>query len=345
MKSRSTVKIASRFMGLPAWTRVTAATAGAVIILGAVSVPVAAVAVDQHNRQLSLATAAKEAAAEAKASAKAAAALTEARDAAALFNAGFDGFTVSLAAAVHPDAAAAFETARVTLAFAIADGELEEVSAAVTAVTRALDGLVASAQVQAEALIAASPLAGASGESLAKAVAELRTADDVGAALARVKTATDAVVAAQAAGQAAADAAAKQESEGEADASNGGASPGGHPANGGGSVEDQYDDFGIIGMTPGERGSCGEYPNGQVVTRDFGWRAFDGNTVDIFFALTDGDYQATGDFTLLVSDGGSSGSVSIPVVCPVGPGLYSYITVKAVASSRSGSAAAYYWGL
>ncbi len=116
------------------------------------------------------------------------------------------------------------------LAFAIADGELEEVSAAVTAVTEALDGLVASAEAQAEALISASPLAGASRDSLAQTVADLATADDVAAALARVKAASDVVVAAQKAALAAADAAAKQEAEAEADASNGGGSPGGDPS-------------------------------------------------------------------------------------------------------------------
>ena len=98
-------------------------------------------------------------------------------------------------------------------------------------------------------------------------------------------------------------------------------------------------------MYPGERQDCGEYPMGQVVTLDFGWEAREGNTVDIYFALTDGDYQATGDFWLIVSGGGTSGSVSIPVKCPVMPGPYSYITVKAVASNPNGSAVSYYWGL
>jgi hypothetical protein len=150
-----------------------------------------------------------------------------------------------------------------------------------------------------------------------------------------VKAASDVVVAAQKAGLAA---------EAEADASNGGGSPGGDPSNGSGSIG-HFPDPGIIGMYPGERGSCGEYPTGQVVTRDFGWEAREGNTVDIYYALTDGDYQATGGFMLLASGRGSSGSVSIPVTCPVGPGPASYITVKAVAINANGSAAAYYWGL
>lgn len=339
------MRIVSRFRALPTWARVAAIAAGAVIVVGAVSIPFAAVAVDEHNRQLSLEIAAKEAAAEQKAAAVTAEALAEAKDAAARFNVEFAGLTVSLAAAVHPDAAAAFEAARVTLAFAIADGDLEEVSDAVAAVTDALEGLAASAAAQADALILASPLAGTSRDSLAQAVAELETADDLAAALHRVKTASDAVVAAQSAGQAAADAAAKQAAEAEADASNGGGSLGGNLSEDSGSIG-HFPDPGIIGMDPGERGSCGEYPSGQVVTLDFGWKAREGNTVDIYYALTDGDYLATGGFTQLVSGGGSSGSVSIPVTCPVGSGgTFHYVTVKAVANNENGSAAAHYWGL
>jgi hypothetical protein len=344
-KRASTVQVVSRFMAFPTWARVAAVTAGLVIVLGAVSIPVAAVAVDERNRQLSLEIAAKEAAAERRTAAEAAEALAEAKDAAARFNAGFAGLTVSLAAAVHPDAAAAFEAARVELAFAIADGELEEVSAAVADVTEALEGLVASAEGQADALISASPLAGAARDALAQAVADLATADDVVAALTRVKAASDAVVAAQMAGLEAAEAVAKQEADAdaEADAWSGGGSPGGDPSNDSGSFEHLYDPA-IIGMEPGERGSCGENPTGQVVTRDFSWQAREGNTVEIYYALTDSHVQATGGFTFLAS-GGSSGTVSIPVACPVGPGPTSYITVKVVASNPLGSAAAYYWGL
>ncbi|MGH3704966.1 MAG: hypothetical protein ACRDT9_10085, partial [Agromyces sp.] len=100
----------------------------------------------------------------------------------------------------------------------------------------------------------------------------------------------------------------------------------------------------IIGMSPGERGSCGENPTGQTVWLDFGWRAREGNTVEIFYALTDGDYQASGGYSLIAS-GGSSGTASIPVTCPVGLGPASFVTVKAVASNPHGSAAAFYWGL
>jgi hypothetical protein len=116
------------------------------------------------------------------------------------------------------------------------------------------------------------------------------------------------------------------------------------PSGGGGSVG-HLEDPGIIGMESGGRGSCGENPTGQVVSLGFSWQAREGNTVDISYAYTDGDYEATGGFILLPSGLGSSGSVSIPVTCPVGPGPAPYVTVKAVPSSASGSAAAYYWGL
>jgi hypothetical protein len=343
MKQTFASKIVGRFSAYPTRVKVAAAAAGAVIVLGVISIPVAAVAVDERNRQLSFEVAAKEAAAERQAATEA---LTEAKNSAAQLNAGYAGLTVSLAAAVHPDAAAAFEAARVALALTIADGDLDDVAAAVSAVDDAFDGLVASVEAQAEALIGASPLAGASSESLAQAVADLRAADDVTAALADVKTAFDAVVAAQAAGQAAADAAAaaaKQAAEAEADASGGGGPSGGSPS--AGPVSGAHPEGpGIIGMYPGERGSCGENPTGQTVWLDFGWQAREGNTVEIFYALTDGDYQASGGYSLVAS-GGSSGTASIPVTCPVGPGPWSYVSVRAVASNAYGSATAFYWGL
>ena len=347
--SAGVAQVFSRYAALPTWARVASLAAGVGIVIGAVSIPVAAAAVDERNRQLSLRVAAQEAAAEQAAAD--AEALAEAKDAAARLNADYAGLTVSLGAAVHPEAAEAFEAARVKLAFAVSGGELDEVSAAVEAVAEALEDLVESAGAQADGLIAASPLAGASTDALTQAVADLATADDVVAALARVKDASDAVVAAQRAGVAAAEAAAKAEAEAETgaetDAWSGGGSPGGAPSTGGGgggSVDHPYDP-GIIGMYPGGRGSCGEDPTGQVVTLEFGWEAYEGNTVDISYAYTDGDYQATGGFILLASGLGSSGSVSIPVTCPVGPGPIPYVTVKAVASNPNGSAAAYYWGL
>lgn len=338
------MKIVGRFTAFPLWAKVTGIAAGSAIVLAAVSIPVAALAVDERNRAVALELEAKK---EAAAEQEAAEALAEVKGEAARLNAGFDGLTSSLGAVVHPDAAAAFEGARVKLAFAIADGErVDEVATAVDAVTGALDGLAESVALQAEALIAASPLAGGSRTSLTAAVAELDSSGDLVAALSRVKAASDAVIAAQKAGKAAADAAAaKRRAEEAADAGSWGAdAPSGDSSGGGHSTEHPYDP-GITGMQPGERGSCGESPNGQVVTMSFRWQAREGNTVDIYYALTDGDYQATSGFSQIVSGGGESGSVDIPVTCPVGSGPYTYITVKAVASNPNGSAAAFFWGL
>ncbi|MBT2517830.1 hypothetical protein J7E29_10325 [Streptomyces sp. ISL-90] len=83
----------------------------------------------------------------------------------------------------------------------------------------------------------------------------------------------------------------------------------------------------------------------DVIMRYFHWEAREGNTVDVFYALTDTDAQATGGFTQIASRQGPSGSVGIPKTCPVGPGPLPYITVKAVASNANGSATSYYWGL
>ncbi|UOQ90318.1 hypothetical protein MUN74_05190 [Agromyces endophyticus] len=339
------MKIVSRFAALPRRARVAAVAAGVLIVFGAVSVPVTAVAVDQHNRQLASEVAAEKQAAGDR---KAAAALAEAKAEAARLNGGFDGLTTALGNAVHADAAAAFEAARVALAFAIADGDHDDVSAAVDAVDEALRALATSAGAQAEALTTASPLAGTSRDALAKAVAELATADDLVDALTRVKAASDQVVAAQKAGKAAADAAAaaaKQRAEEEAAADAWEEEPAtGGDATGGYSAEHPFDPA-ILGMEPGERGDCGENPTGQVVTMDMSWQAREGDTVDIYYALTESPDRATGGFTQLVSGGAESGSVTIPITCPVGSGPGLSLTVKAVARNPNGSADAYYWGL
>lgn len=340
------------FDQLPKWAKVGAIAAVAVIVVGAVTIPVAATAVDQHNRQLAHELAQKNAAAEKKAAAEAAEVLKDAKDVAAGFNSGFDGFTISLASAVSADAAAAFEDARVKLADAIKNGGVDEVSGAMDAVADALDALVTSAKEQADALIEATPIADlASTDALIKAVANLKGSDDVKAAFTQLKAASDAVIASQAAGQAAADAAAAAAAAAEQDASgstggedspSGGSSPE-VPSNGGASGG--YDPA-IISMWPAEPFEyCGENPEGQVIVLDFHWGAREGNTVDIFYALTDTDAQATGGFSTAASSQGSSGSVGIPRTCPVGSGTLQYLTIKLVASNANGSATAYYWGL
>ncbi|GAA4064640.1 hypothetical protein [Agromyces indicus] len=340
------VQFVGRFAALPKRVRMAAIAGGLVVVVGAVSIPVAAVAVEEHHRQHALEVAAMQAAAERVA--EEANALAEAKDEAAGLNAELAGLTGSLGATVHPDAAAALEDARIRLAFAIAGGDHDAVASSFADVTEALRALVASAEGQAAALIDASPLAGGSRDALTRAIADLATADDVVAALHLVKDASDAVVAAQKAGVAAAEAAAKEAAAREAEArarSGGSGGGGGQAAPDGGSGAGSSESPGIIGMEPGARGSCGENPTGQVVTLGFGWQAREGNTVAISYAYTDGDYQATGGFILLASGLGPSGSVSIPVPCPVGPGPHTFVTVKAVASNANGSAAAYYWGL
>jgi hypothetical protein len=102
---------------------------------------------------------------------------------------------------------------------------------------------------------------------------------------------------------------------------------------------------GVIGMEPGSYG-CGEYPTGQTVYMSFAWTARKGNTVDIYYALTDTDIKASGGFTSLGSRLAASGSVQIPRVCPNGAGPIQYVTVKVVAKSPTGgSATAFYWGI
>ena len=98
-------------------------------------------------------------------------------------------------------------------------------------------------------------------------------------------------------------------------------------------------------MGPGPSTGCGEYPTGQMTYRKFTWGARDGNTVDIYYALTDIDAKATGGFMLLGSGLAATGSVQIPRRCPNGEGPLPYVTVKLVAKNSLGSATAYYWGL
>lgn len=102
---------------------------------------------------------------------------------------------------------------------------------------------------------------------------------------------------------------------------------------------------GIIAMNPGPYIDCGENPTGQTNYLSFSWGARDGNTVDLYYAYTDGDYQATSGFVLFGSGLATNGTVQIPRPCPVGPGSVPAITVKLVANNPYGSATAYYWGI
>ncbi len=98
-------------------------------------------------------------------------------------------------------------------------------------------------------------------------------------------------------------------------------------------------------MNPGPIDSCGEYPTGQTIYRTFSWGAREGNTVDIYYAYTETDVQATSGFTLLGSGLPTNGSVQIARSCPNGQGTYPLVTVKVVANNANGSSTAYYWGI
>ena len=106
-----------------------------------------------------------------------------------------------------------------------------------------------------------------------------------------------------------------------------------------------YDLPGVINMNPGPWVSCGENPTGQTTYLTFSWGARDGNTVDLYYAYTDGDYQATSGFILYGSGLATNGTAQIPRPCPNGPGASPAITVKVVANNPAGSATAYYWGI
>ena len=146
-KRTSTVKIVSRFMAFPTWARVAAATAGAG------HGPQAHLDPGRHGRRrrAQSATVPRDRGegggrrAEGRGRGRGSARRGEGRRGPIQRRIRTDSPSHSLQQYIR-DAAAAFQAARVKLAFAIVDGELEEVSAAVTAVTEALDGLVASAK-------------------------------------------------------------------------------------------------------------------------------------------------------------------------------------------------------
>ena len=102
---------------------------------------------------------------------------------------------------------------------------------------------------------------------------------------------------------------------------------------------------GIIAMNPGPFTGCGEYPTGQQAYLTFTWTAREGNTVDVYYAYTETDVQATSGFVLLGSGMATSGSVQIARTCPNGEGPMPLVTVKLVANNAYGSAAAYWWGI
>ncbi|QAY73743.1 hypothetical protein ET445_10690 [Agromyces protaetiae] len=330
-------------------TRIVGIVAVSVLVLAGSALAVTAVVVADHDRRVALERAALAEAAANEAAAEAAAVLAESREHGAEVNAGFDGFTRSLAGAVDADAAAAFERARVALAEALVDGGADDVSRAIGALDDALAALAASAGPHAETLLAASPLADqTSKDALTTILADLGRAEDVKASLARVKSAVDAVVAAQSVGQAAADAAAAEaarQSSGDSGGSAGPWEPSGQPwglsiipAPGAGIGP------AVTGMWPIEPlQDCGEYPAGQTIHFGIGWQAREGNAVEISYAFSDSPSPMTSGFTVLASGLPSTGTAWVPQVCPVGPGVMPNMTVKISASIPGQVWNAYYF--
>ncbi|MFF2372147.1 hypothetical protein [Agromyces sp. NPDC058110] len=345
------VTLATTFGRLPTWAKVTSLVSAAVIVLGAVAVPVAAAAVDQNDRRLARELAETEAAAELRLAAEAAKVLGETKESAAEVNADWAGFSASLGNAVSPDAAAAFETARVDLSLAIASGGVEEMTSAMKALVTAMEQLVSSAARQAEALLSASPLADpASKDELMAAVAAMDASFDARVVLTRVKEASDAVVASQAAGQAAADAAAAAAAERSAAEADERSAADGAPEGGSGDEPTTWQpngalDPGVLGMNPWELESCDDVAPGQVIHIDFEWQAREGNTVDISYALSPDPSLATAGFTQIVTGGASAGTVRIPRTCPTGVEQRPFVSIVVVASNEYGSSTANYWGL
>lgn len=101
----------------------------------------------------------------------------------------------------------------------------------------------------------------------------------------------------------------------------------------------------IIAMDLGPSTGCGADPTGQTDYLTFSWGAREGNTVDVYYALTDTDVQASSGYILLGSGLATTGSVQIPRMCTNGDAPLPYLTIKVVANNAYGSAAAYYWGL
>lgn len=245
----STSRVSTFWKTLPKPAKIISITAATVIVIGAIAVPVTANSVDQHNKQV----VAEQVRADKAVAKQAAAELAAAQKDATTFNAGFEGFTVSLATAVNADAATEFDAARAKLAVAIKTGDIGDIAKAQKVVDKALSALVQTAKAQADAAISAAPIADqAAKDALLAAVSNLSQSTDVKAGLTEVKAATDALAAAQAAAQAAADAAAQQSggsysggsssggsySGGGNSSSGGGSASGGSTSSGGGSTSD-----------------------------------------------------------------------------------------------------------
>ena len=80
-------------------------------------------------------------------------------------------------------------------------------------------------------------------------------------------------------------------------------------------------------------------------TRTLTLKGRDGNTVDVYYALTDTAELATDGFIPIGAGLTAAGTLRVPRPCPQGDGPLPFVTVKVVANGATASLSAYYWGL
>ncbi|GEM_PF-6935559 len=343
-------RLTGRLGRLPKRARIATIAGATAIVLTAVALPITAVAIDRHERQVALELEQREAAAERRAAAEVAVAVAAVKQEARAFDAGFVGLSDEYSAVLGEDEAAAFEAARAALAEAIADGGEAEVSAAVGALTEAYDALLASVEHRVAAIVEANPLAGDdTTAALMASVQGLGEAVDAWAALEPVDAAADAVLASQdAAVQAAAEAAAEAERRLAAGAPSGdvpiagdGVPPSYVPMGWGGSdpaVMELEPVHGLDGLN-----HCGPGDGGTTRYLEMRWVARPGNTVDIYYAVTDADVRATSGFVQLVSNGPERGTVMVPRPCSEDEAVPTLLTIDAYATNEWGTSYAMSW--
>ena len=347
-------RLTGRLGRLPKRARIATIAGATAIVLTAVALPITAVAIDRHERQVALELEQREAAAERRAAAEVAVAVAAVKQEARAFDAGFVGLSDEYSAVLGEDEAAAFEAARAALAEAIADGGEAEVSAAVGALTEAYDALLASVEHRVAAIIEANPLAGDdTTAALTASVQGLGEAVDAWAALEPVDAAADAVLASQdAAVQAAAEAAAEAERRLAAGAPSGDVPiagdgvppsyvPMGWGGGGGGAapaVMELEPVHGLDGLN-----HCGPGDGGTTRYLEMRWVARPGNTVDIYYAVTDADVRATSGFVQLVSNGPERGTVMVPRPCSEDEAVPTLLTIDAYATNEWGTSYAMSW--
>lgn len=104
-------------------------------------------------------------------------------------------------------------------------------------------------------------------------------------------------------------------------------------------------DPGILSLEAAPASSCADDPLGRTSYLPVTWRAYDGNTVDVYYALTDTAELATDGFIPIGAGLTAAGTLRVPRPCPQGDGPLPFVTVKVVANGATASLSAYYWGL